>query len=221
MLLRALTSCPPLLDHESPWMGPEAEGCRTFDREVARQIVELRTRGLVGVVLAARWSYHFGQPPANPLEEGLFRNSAARIDPTRQRAKIVESLDHTLARLGTLGLRVLVIGPSPEFPYAVPACLFHRSMTGCALPRKAFDEQRLGIAAELRQVISRHSQARYFDPAEALCDAEVCPAMRDDLVLYADDDHLTASAAASLEPAARPMLRWVAASEATVARPPD
>jgi hypothetical protein len=66
----------------------------------------------------------------------------------------------------------------------------------------------------LRDIAARHGPlVRLWDPINSLCDAQRCPAVRDDVVLFNDALHLTASGGATLLEGARDSLLWVTSSD--------
>jgi len=77
------------------------------------------------------------------------------------------------------------------------------------MPRTIVDIQRRDIMRLLGETQRRFPNVRILDLIESVCDSSVCYAERDDLILYVDDDHLSASASRSMLPAARETLREV------------
>jgi hypothetical protein len=60
----------------------------------------------------------------------------------------------------------------------------------------------------LRQAISLAPQTRLFEPMPLLCEPHRCSPIRGDVVLYYDDNHLTAAGSRQLLPALLPILDW-------------
>jgi peptidoglycan/LPS O-acetylase OafA/YrhL len=99
--------------------------------------------------------------------------------------------------LEPLASRVVVLRDTPHAPSDVPACLSWdpSNPATCSFPRPAdghFDDAE--VAAELDAGVPR---GVYADPVPAVCPAAVCPAVVGDIVVYRDDNHLTAAFAAT------------------------
>ena len=102
------------------------------------------------------------------------------------------------AELDGLGIPVLAVRDNPRFDHSPPDCLVQlgRGAAECGVAREEV------YAAEppylLRDDVP--SNVTFLDLADLLCDAALCPAERGNVLVYMDDNHLTASFAASLAP---------------------
>ncbi len=101
-------------------------------------------------------------------------------------------------RLHELGVPVLAVRDNPRFDFSVPDCLAQRGRYApeCGVERSAV------YAAEppwLRWDIPPN--VAFLDLTDQLCDAVHCPAEVGNIVVYMDDNHLTATYAATMEPA--------------------
>ncbi|HXG27092.1 MAG TPA: acyltransferase family protein [Candidatus Binatia bacterium] len=92
-----------------------------------------------------------------------------------------------------------VIVDGPESNFDVPACLAsHRDrVEACQTPRRdAADADH----ALLEQTATEASGALLVDMTDRLCTPEVCPAVIDRMIVYRDNQHLTATYAEALAP---------------------
>jgi peptidoglycan/LPS O-acetylase OafA/YrhL len=206
--MRMRNDCPVLLGYAALSDPEQGELCLGFASATWAELG--RIAGLRGVVLSDRWTNYMGQPPADPNELEHHERERGMRSAERLRPALASSV----AAARALGLRVLLIAPTPEFGAAVPLCAAQRGAEGCGLARAGFDARRQAALAELRALAAADPGIRVFDPAVALCDASACPAARDGRLLYIDDDHLAASASRSLLEAARPWLDWVDGADA-------
>jgi hypothetical protein len=134
---------------------------------------------VTGVVLAANW-----------------RNSqtllGASANPADQSAKLGEAVRRTLAALRSRGLRVLVLGQVPPLPYRAPECVFlARDMQRCGVARSTFEAEHHDLIDALQSAVAPFDNARFVDPALALCDAQYCLPARDGEIDYIDATHLS------------------------------
>lgn len=200
ILSRSFARCPPFSHYPKQDARDEA-GCDAFNAAVLEEITVLRTRGLRGVVLSARWLRVFGAPSISQVRIG-----PGAVNRGLKHAELAESLLETVDRLRQLGLRVLIIAPMPEMPYDVPSCLARRDPQECNVRRDIIEVQRHDTMEILRGIRDRVPGVRLLDVMNALCDDLTCFARRDGLIQFVDDDHLAAGTSRRLLPVARAAL---------------
>jgi peptidoglycan/LPS O-acetylase OafA/YrhL len=115
-----------------------------------------------------------------------------------------EGLRRTYARLDRMGIDVLVIRDIPWVPFDVPSCLSRRAArlplaTDC---RFAPDRDFIARAQQAQDRAAHGLEVRFIDMNDQVCAAGTarCDTERGGMVLYTDDDHLTASFSRSLSP---------------------
>jgi peptidoglycan/LPS O-acetylase OafA/YrhL len=113
-----------------------------------------------------------------------------------------EGLRRTYARLDRMGIEVLVIRDVPWVPFDVPSCLSRRAArllraTDC---RFAPDQTFISRARRAQDRAARGLRVHFIDMNDQVCGASSarCGTERDRMVLYTDDDHLTATFSRSL-----------------------
>jgi len=117
----------------------------------------------------------------------------------------------TLETLAAAGIRVVAIRATPLPPFDVPTCLAR------ALRHQSSFPARCAFAASpaLSPGVFQAEQAGahgipgvgFIDMTPSLCDDHTCPVMREGVVVYRDDQHLTGSFSASLAEALEGRLR--------------
>jgi hypothetical protein len=204
-----MTGCVPVPGYEM--VAPTAlEICADFNRRVLDRILELKTKGLQGVVISARWPAHLWHPSISVAEHQPSPPSAQRPAKMAEvRAALQASLGNLLDLLERNGLRVLVVAPTPELVYSAPMCLGFGKGALCNVPRPLNDNLLADPTAALAEVVSRHPNARLAQVADFFCDKEVCFAARDGKILYVDDDHITATTSRDLGHFLQADLDWV------------
>jgi len=180
---------------------------------VLLEIAQLRNEGLRGVVLSSRWLGAFTSPPYEVAAGAGDHDSDA--DPSVQGTEGALALASTIRRLTSLGLKVLIMAPTPQMRYDIPSCLARRNPDQCDVDRSTIDGQRRAVMQLFLHLASRSPNVRVFDPIDSLCSSTTCFAARDGRVIYRDDDHITATASRGLLPAASTSLRWVSAPAGT------
>ncbi|MGE0440535.1 MAG: acyltransferase family protein [Gemmatimonadales bacterium] len=115
----------------------------------------------------------------------------------------IEGLRRTYARLAKLGVPIAVLRDVPWSPFDVPACLSRRA---AGLPFAAdcrFTPDRAFIAKARRTQdrAARGLPVRFVDMSDRICGpAGPCATERDGMILYTDDDHISATFSRSLAP---------------------
>ena len=126
-------------------------------------------------------------------------------DPELRREAWADGLSKTVTRLEDAGSAVLVIADTPRFPAAPAACVSAsvKDVSGCDGSRaEALDT----AMAETERAAVEASGGTFLDLGDAICDTDRCPVIIDDLFVYRDVNHLTATFVSYLGPAvAEPM----------------
>jgi peptidoglycan/LPS O-acetylase OafA/YrhL len=99
-------------------------------------------------------------------------------------------------RLDAQGVRVLAIRDNPRFDHSVPDCVQTHpdDYTPCGLPR-ADVYAPVPPWAEIPDIPGNVS---FVDIADAVCDLELCPPVVGNVLVYLDDNHLTATYSTSM-----------------------
>ncbi len=210
MIHRSYSSCRPLETKAGEVM-ELTSGCLEFNEAVQKELVELRTQGLKGVVLSAMWiTLYKDKVKAFSAGPPAFGNPPS----TAQADYATHAVDEIVSKLVSEGLRVLIVAPTWIMPHRVPQCLVRHNNEECSAQRAPVDVQRRAAVAALRKIESEHrGSVRVWDPIDDLCDAQICPAARGTMAMYTDDLHLSASAARQLLPSAREPLTWLIQEE--------
>jgi peptidoglycan/LPS O-acetylase OafA/YrhL len=93
--------------------------------------------------------------------------------------------------------QVAVIVDPPGSLYDVPDCLARHldDVSRCATPRSLAASNQHNV---LEQTATRLAGAALVDMTDAICNSQVCPAVIDDMIVYRDNWHLTATFVGSL-----------------------
>lgn len=133
--------------------------CTEFNANALR-IIE--ARGIEVVILSARW--------------------------TDLQSRGLDKLEDTLAQLAPLGVRVYVIGQSPQFSADVQVIAYSK---GSRAP-EAVDRWKVffdpAINAELRKYVG---EGVFIDPLQRLCNGKDCPYREGGRYLYEDAEHFS------------------------------
>jgi peptidoglycan/LPS O-acetylase OafA/YrhL len=128
-----------------------------------------------------------------------------------ERPDAIPALNALAERLSPRGVRLVLMLPTPEFPYNVLLCApqWYRPSPSdmCAVKRAHFLQLRAPIYQRVQRALSPLI-ARY-DPMDALCDQALCSMLDGaQLPLYMDTNHLSRHGALTLAPS---MLTWMRA----------
>ncbi|MEQ3551451.1 acyltransferase family protein [Pseudonocardia nematodicida] len=147
-------------------------GCAEWNAEVAEQLVEERPDAVL--TLATR-----------EVRPGL-----TEVTPQG----FVESWQ----RLDAEGIAVVAVRDNPRPPFFVPDCISRegRGSELCGMPRDDVYHSLPPWAA----IPDLPPSTTFIDTAPAICEADVCPAEIGNVMVYMDDNHLTATYAESMAP---------------------
>jgi peptidoglycan/LPS O-acetylase OafA/YrhL len=129
-----------------------------------------------------------------------------------------DGIVRTLEALRPSGARLVVMEDTPQMRRDIPRCLVQLidHPRRCDMARRRALDPR--AAASDRHAASVVPGAVYLSLTDRICDETACPAMRDGVVRYADDNHLAVRFAESLGPAlSAELTRVLAAPEPSAA----
>jgi hypothetical protein len=98
-------------------------------------------------------------------------------------------------QLAEVGIRVVTIRDNPRFEFDIPACVEESGGAGCARPRA--DVFSPGNPVEKAPGAPR--SAAHLDLTPFICGPDLCEGVAGNVLIYRDDDHLTATYATTLE----------------------
>ena len=172
----------------NPLLGRRYTECETWRSHAIERTVALHP---TIVLIASARSYNVLVGSAAPLTD----TSAAA------RREWHDGLRRTLAALGPSDARLVVLEDTPHPTYDVPRCLVKRidEPTRCDLvAHRALDAN---MAREERTAVEAVPGTSYITLNETMCDAKRCPVLRDGVVRFRDDSHISVRFAGSLAPA--------------------
>jgi len=165
-------TCPPLsIDVFSVELGRAFTECMEWRQSVLGEIAQLRP-SLVILGVARHYSTEYGFTVYGP--------------------EWLHGLSTMVRTISAMGPKVVVIGPIPKPPFDVPGCLSVHltSATACTVARaEGIDES--GKDAEAAAV--RSAGGFYLDPQSWFCSGATCAVIVDNLLVYRDDNHITAT----------------------------
>jgi len=173
-------TCPPLiLPIFSPVLGRNYSECDEWRQNVLARIAQVRP-ALVILGVARHYTDIYGFTPYG--------------------SQWLQGLSSMITDIRRLGPKVLVMGPIPKPPFNAPGCLSVHltSATACtvALP------QGLNVPGKLSEErVVAAAGGSYLDPDPWFCTSTTCAVMVDNLLVYRDDNHITATYASYLGPA--------------------
>jgi hypothetical protein len=111
-------------------------------------------------------------------------------------------LRRTYERLSNAGVPVVAIRGTPRTWFDVPACLSRQAARLPGARECVYDRARSlsNIAVEAQTEAARGLGVAFVDMNDQICDQARCPVMRNGVIIFTDDNHLTASFSASVAP---------------------
>ena len=127
----------------------------------------------------------------------------------------------TLERLSRAAAPIVILRDSPMPPFHVPICLGKRypDSSGCDFDAVAALNPEV-YAAE-RAAAEGMANVRFVDMDDIICPGAVCPTIIGGLIIYRDQDHMTAAFARSLAPELRLRLTSILEGPQPIKSSPD
>jgi peptidoglycan/LPS O-acetylase OafA/YrhL len=152
--------CPPVIGYEAA----SRPQCAAINRSVTSIIKDYDIKT---VILAANWQSYVSR-----------------------RKMTYGDIARTINMLHQLGLRVVLIGQSPEFSFAYPDEYFYQKYGATIRKGSYFAE--LGIDPRVNRAMASATTAdEFFDPLAVLCDGKECLFKQDGDYLFEDYGHYT------------------------------
>lgn len=187
-----MNACKPL----SGQVGNEA--CSDFNRQVLENLPLWKNqRGLVGLVLSARWPEGMGTLAVSVHDRANWKPGHF----FHRRAKTqAEALSYFEAELRNVfeqaarnQLKILLVMPSPVLHYEAAHCLSILSAAQCNVTENEMEPYAAPAEKILRKVAAEFPAIRIIDPKKFMCLNGVCPVVMDELFIYTDDEHVSRS----------------------------
>ncbi len=190
-----MSDCPPVLDVHFSKRKNQRE-CE----QLSDAILDWAQQGKVKVlILSSRWAM-LASDHRSPAEGVLPKKIYANADGAE--LTFEKAFDATIRKLAQIGVKILIIGPSPEFHFDVPNALIRSLQLNIRMPvlhRRDFDARQRIILGTFEKM-EREPSVAVFYPHRTLCSEASCLSQVDNIPLYVDDDHLGPQGVARLTP---------------------
>jgi len=158
--------------------------CSRYREAILRKLIAQKP----GVVLLSSFDYYMESGEGEGIEQQVSESAWT------------EGLRRTYARLTQAGIRVIAMRGTPLVPFNVPSCLSRRAAgmafaTNCTY---ALDRAFIQRARRAQDAAARGLPVRFVDMNDLVCSAQRCVTERNGLVMFTDNNHLTASFSKSL-----------------------
>jgi hypothetical protein len=162
-----------------------AAACARYREAMLRRIVATRP----AAVILSSWDHYVASER---------RAGGGRVSPEAWG----RGLRRTYARLAAAGIPVVVIRGTPRPGFDVPTCLSRRAaglpFAGACTYRRS--DAVLPAAVAAQTAAAAGLDVRFVDMNDRICDRPQCHPVRDGVVVFTDDNHLTASFSRHLAP---------------------
>lgn len=224
VLLLAVNGCPPFFDTISfdPRFPAELKELCPVGINPALETA-MATDSIHTVVLASRGPLYLDKTGFFLSDDFADEKGHGRVLRNRDRPEIEDhyqiwetAMRRTLDRLTRTGKRIVFVLDNPELGFDPKSCVDSRPFRlgspirrPCTVSRSVFEQRNAGYRALVSRVLQDYPNVILSDSAAALCDEANCWGMRDRVVLYRDDDHLSLAGARLV---AETLLRQLAGS---------
>lgn len=197
-LLLGRHGCPPVMGYTVGDRG-RMLGCGELSEQVLgvlKQHTELRT-----VVLTSRGPFYFSGEGYGVEGPSTYSLHAFDGQPSKPSEMFYQGTTRMVRALLQLQREVVYVIDPPELGEDPRGCFIERPVTLGASPVSDCTQDKARVLkrqAQYRAIIERvradHPQLKVYDPLDLFCDATRCFGLRDGVLLYRDDDHITTRA---------------------------
>ncbi len=183
--------CPPLLN--LPEGVPMVAGCEDANKQAMRWIAS-QTK-LKMVFLGGNWNIYF-----TPRELGAARQDSTGARAVRPKTILQSRIEETLSQLRAQGTPAALVEAIPSVRVNVPNCAARARMFG-QLDERCFSFSRqsggqgVELASSILREVGRSFGVPVVETVSALCVGDACRAERNNVILYADDNHVNSAGA--------------------------
>ncbi len=157
------------------------------------------SNGTKTVILASRGPIFLGSSPTKKIRIKDIHDPAA----SSPVAVYESTLEKTFSLLKKAGIETVFIYDDPDVLFDPnqscfkrPVNLFDSEMlTTCGIGIEKATSQQKTYRESVTRVLANHPEVKTFDPMNYLCDSNTCFAMKDEILLYRDNNHLSADGA--------------------------
>ncbi|MFZ9659059.1 MAG: acyltransferase family protein [Arcobacteraceae bacterium] len=108
--------------------------------------------------------------------------------------RFYDNTDKTFGYLDSLNIPIYYILENPELGFSPKNCAnrpFNIFKNECKIKYEEYKNRTFEYKNKIREIVNNYKNIRVIDPENAFCDDQYCYAMKDEKMLYADDDHLS------------------------------
>jgi hypothetical protein len=200
-LFAGQSACPPLIGVTRPREGSYYR-CSEFNDQVLTLIQS--TPSLHTIILAARWSIsteglRYSGEAGGPVF--IADNESKTLGLGENRSAFSRGLRRVMSALRDANKQIVLVGPIPEIGKPVPRALALQHVFGFGsrvAPTYVEFRNRQSYVMATLAAFGEEFNAPLVFPHEALCTDQTCRVEDHGYPLYADDNHLTATAARGL-----------------------
>ena len=204
--LYAADGCPPIDEFQVYWIGQDHSCTQYLDATYPAVIgdphIELVVLSMRSPIYTEGWlPYGLAERDRTPLLIG--DRSAPLPDGTDRAAFYFAGLERTVAALRAANKDVALVYPTPEAGFSVPNALVRMSIrdevSDPTLAREVFDARAANIVKEYDRLVELHGVIP-IRLDNVLCDAKTCNLVMNDVPVFRDSNHFSATTARSLAP---------------------
>ena len=166
-----------------PRLGRYYHECSRYREAMVRRIIAMRP----SAAILSSWDHYM---PTND------ESSEWHVTPEAWR----EGLRRTYGRIANAGIPVVALRGTPRTWFDVPSCLSRWTAHLPGAQECVYERARSlsPVAADAQTEAARGLRVRFVDMNDQICPTARCPVMRDGIVVFTDDNHLTATFSRSL-----------------------
>ncbi len=226
ILTRIYNGCPPLMQVVPSGQQQYRTYCQNFATAVAAQMGALKSLGVTGIILQARWLWYLSDTEPEALDlltteeyQQSLKSGQLIVSTAHSTELLHRVLDKELKLFQAEGMKVALVLPEPELDTPAPECLIRFNTMRCNRPLHDVLQQRQALVAWLNEEATHYKNLQLIDTTPFFCDLRWCFAEQNGIVNFMDSHHITSARALSMYPFFTSVLNWLAQPRGEPDRP--
>lgn len=180
-----------------PLPGPVGpEDCVKFNQFIIENLPLWRQeKSLIGLVLSARWPEGTGTLAPSIADRSSWKPGEFFDRRARSQREALDFFEQELRTILNIAknneLRVLLVLPSPVQKFAAAHCLSILNASECNVTEAEMYSYVNPAEMVLRRVAGEFKIVRLLEPRKFMCKNNICPVIKDEIIVYTDDDHVS------------------------------
>ncbi len=149
------------------------------------------------VLISGFWASYFERKGVKFFDysyKGYIDNPSEPTEASKHSLIVTNGLTRTAQKILSANKRLVIFYEIPVMPFPLGKCLprpFLANESECKIDLAAEQRIQAGYREAIAKTLAEYPDVKTFDPIPILCETSSCPVVRDQMIVYSDDFHLS------------------------------